>query len=180
MKSGLLFITLIVLTTSLTHEFHRLQHSWWCSKDKDSAPFQLIGSKGNIYIAHNPASGSYAWLKVGTHAPSTFISTWVDGKKQIKFLVDGFSYVAYLRPNTQVKTLVDGIVAAENMSRKYNGEVYLIPCASDEKKVEMIAKDGETGILSYLSTSGSSAQFGTQEYYSKTAGRSRECFTIKN
>ena len=180
MKLACLIILLAILTPTLTHRLQRLQHSWWCSKDQDSAPFQLISENGNIFSAGKPAIASYQWLKTGTNPSSWFISTWVNGKKQIKYNVEGAEYVAYLRPQNKVTTWKWGAVCGQNYLPNYKVSVYLIDCASDAKKVEVVAKDEETGILSYMSSSKPWTIFGTQDYYTKTNGKNRECFSVKN
>ena len=135
MKLTYLLVILVILSPTFAHRLSRLQHSWWCAKAQDSAPFMLTGDDGkHIFAPNKPAIGSYVWLQTGTTQPTKFVSTWVNGQKQIK-MIDDNGYKAYIKPAASVATWQWGTVSGQNYNTAYQAEVYLIECPGDKSKV---------------------------------------------
>ena len=64
MKLTFLLLLMLVFIPTLTVRLQKLQHSWWCSKDKDSAPFMLYDEKGAaIFCPGKVAYNSYQYVR---------------------------------------------------------------------------------------------------------------------
>ena len=184
MKLAFIVVLLFVITPSLSVRLQRLQHSWWCSKDQDSAPFKLINDKwGNIYPSSIPGTNTWQYVYSGVQPAASLRSTWLDGKKKIKAEIPTINYDLWLVPSSDAILPTSNVYAAfagNNWSKNRKEQVYLIDCPSEKGKVEVIAKN-ENGVLSYLySVAKNYYCYFATDAYMKTNNIERQCFTVKN
>ena len=168
-------VCVVILIVALSAVQLRGEEHEYYYHNPGRSSFTLVGTGGNIFIASFPKVNSFVWIQHGTHQPTQWVQTVVNGKNQIQAV--GSS--AFLQPHQPMKTNQWAIAKNSGYLPNYHVEVSLAQCHNDASKVEVVAKDISTGIVSYLTSSGVWAKFVTSCYL-ESQGAKRECFSKRN